>query len=327
MGRTNSVKEIELPFIEFGRYDSRDVIFELLKNVKDLRFEVFVDAYDSAVALDLVLKIRRALSQLQSYRLTIEHLLSGEKFRALNMEKRRVVAQYLAERYLEIFEVCETLLSSAVEHVYECCLKYPWLRYLILTPIYTTPLALLPLIVDPPEASILGSISGPTNWAVGMLPIANKHENVRNKMHLTMLYIKHFSGKYVSIEKTRTILSKSYSREKVLQLLERIYAKKLQKYGKKGQAVRNTFREIVQIALTNSYLVLVYYYHKTGLYDKLRIFPKPPYEARQKPTTLTTYLDPIDMVDSNYVEIAKMLIPDIENITWRWYAETFLKNN
>ncbi len=317
----------ELPYVEFGKYDSKNVIFELLKNVKDLRYDVFVDANDSAVALDLVLKIRRALSQLQSYKQTIEHLLSGSKFRALSIEKRRIVAQHLAESYREIYEACEMLLSSAVEHVYECCLKYPWLRYLILTPIYTTPLALLPLIVDPPEACILGSISGPTNWAVGMLPITNKHENVRNKMHLTMLYIKHFYGKYVSIDKIRAILSKCYSREKVLQLLERIYAKKLQKYGKKGQAVRNTFREVVQIALTNSYLVLVYYYYNSGLYDKLRIFPKPPYEARQNPTTLTAYIDPIDMVDSNYVEIAKTLIRDIENITWKWYAETFLKTS
>ena len=89
-------------------------------------------------------------------------------------------------------------------------------------------------------------------------------------------------------------------------------------YDTKTRVLLRVCRNLLRVSLYNTYLVAWDFMWKYNIdTDKLvRPVDKPalPYEALNKPLVLLSYIEPIEIVHRNVVELAKDLIPNLEHI-------------
>ncbi len=364
MGRkVNSNKELDLKIIEYRMFNNDTFIEKFLKPWIDMRGverEVFVSPEDSAMARSKIIDIIYGIRKCQAYVMSIRKFFEDGTYRCYSVDKKPMVVEHMYRKFLVERGKLWSEIDDALRFLAQMCCKYPWLLYASLTATYTVKLPLLTYLADPPEGCILGSISGPTNWAVGLNPfdlkkngeIVKRHASLPSKLHYTLLSSHVFPStgrsRIVSMKRIfEMITSKCVSSQKVNALVERLYVNNLEKAKKsieekvkRGEvkvrkregieslarvvATLRTFRELIQITALNTYLIFIAYMHEQELDKKLNITPKPPYELRENPERATTYLDPIDLIHYKNIDIATRYLDVLRWVKWTWFVETYL---
>jgi hypothetical protein len=236
---------------------------------------------------------------------------------------KQKISQRLEKRAEKIRSEFESEFNPFFE---ECLIKYPWVRYAVLLPLFTR-FAVLALVALPPDYAVTHDIK-PSQWIEYFFVIKKGSEprrrvvsrvffsNVRLQVSANITLPDGRRVSIVSEKRVVELLSKCRGGDKLIELFRR----NVQKYVARGKSTVHArslaFRDIVRVFLSNTLLVTQY------ILDSVTL----PKELAQMPGNVTSYIDPVEVLpkDIDIEFVNKLLGFDIREVTWRWAVKKVL---